>query len=174
MIFHEVNLPCFFADLWNGTAQWKLIREREGACSVKATTQVGNCTQLHKSTMLIEKLQSTGFVAALTAVVQATYLKRIFSRCFDSSSLVPMHQNHSNKRAISKSSSRLNIYFFNRSAERIAAGSMPRSYIFYNSAITKPVVCARIVIEIGSHLTKMVPVQSHNSFLDQKSRKVIV
>ncbi len=45
---------------------------------------------------------------------------------------------------------------------------------FYNSAITKPVVCARIVIEIGSHLTKMVPVQSHNSFLDQKSRKVIV
>ncbi len=38
---------------------------------------------------------------------------------------------------------------------------------FYNSAITKPVVCARIVVEMGSHLKKKVPIQSHNSFLDQ-------
>ncbi len=30
--------------------------------------------------------------------------------------------------------------------------------LFYNSAITKPVVCVRIVVEMGSHLTKMVPV----------------
>ena len=35
------------------------------------------------------------------------------------------------------------------------------SAAFYNSPITKPVVCARI-IEIGSHLTKRVPVQSHS------------
>ncbi len=35
-------------------------------------------------------------------------------------------------------------------------------------------VCARIVVEIGSKLTKSAPVQSHNSFLDQRSRKVIV
>ncbi len=34
---------------------------------------------------------------------------------------------------------------------------------FYNSAITNHVVCARIVAEIGSHFTKMVPVQSHSS-----------
>ncbi len=46
---------------------------------------------------------------------------------------------------------------------------------FYNSAITKPpAVCARIVVEMGSYLTKRVPVQSHNSVLDQKPRKVIV
>ncbi len=34
----------------------------------------------------------------------------------------------------------------------------------YNSAITKPVVSARIMVEMGSHLTKRVPVKSHNSF----------
>ncbi len=45
---------------------------------------------------------------------------------------------------------------------------------FYNSAITKPVVCARIAVNMGSHLAKRVPVKSHNSFLDQRSRKVIV
>ncbi len=40
--------------------------------------------------------------------------------------------------------------------------------------ITKPVVCARIVLEMGSHLTKMVSVQSHNSFLDQSREKSCV
>ncbi len=30
-------------------------------------------------------------------------------------------------------------------------------------------VCARIIVETGFHLTKVVPVQSNNSFLDQKS-----
>ncbi len=35
---------------------------------------------------------------------------------------------------------------------------------FYNSAITKPIVCACIVVEMGSHLTKKVPVKSHNDF----------
>ncbi len=44
--------------------------------------------------------------------------------------------------------------------------------IFYNSAITKTVVCACIMVEMGSRLTIMVPVQSHNSFLDQRSRIV--
>ncbi len=39
----------------------------------------------------------------------------------------------------------------------------------YNS-----VVCARVVVEMGSHPTKRVPVQSQNCFLDQRSRKVIV
>ncbi len=38
---------------------------------------------------------------------------------------------------------------------------------FCSSAITKPVVYARIMIEMGSHLTKRIHVQSHNSFLDQ-------
>ncbi len=45
---------------------------------------------------------------------------------------------------------------------------------FYNSETTTLVVSARIAVEMGSHLTKNVPVQSHNSFLDQRSRKVIV
>ncbi len=44
---------------------------------------------------------------------------------------------------------------------------------FYNSGVTN-LSCVRIVIEMGSHLTRRVPVQSHNSILDQKSRKVIV
>ncbi len=33
--------------------------------------------------------------------------------------------------------------------------------VFYNSAITKPVVCAHIEAEMGSHLAKIVAVQSH-------------
>ncbi len=33
---------------------------------------------------------------------------------------------------------------------------------FCNSAITKPVVCARIMVVLGSHLTKMVPVLSYD------------
>ncbi len=49
-----------------------------------------------------------------------------------------------------------------------------KDLVFYNSAIAKPVLCARIVAEMGSHLVKRVPVKSHNSFLDQRSRKVIV
>ncbi len=45
----------------------------------------------------------------------------------------------------------------------------------YNSAIIQPVVGARIVVDmVSSHIAKRIPVQSHNSFLDQKSRKVIV
>ncbi len=51
---------------------------------------------------------------------------------------------------------------------------LERNSTFYHSAITKPVACARIMVEMGSHLTKRVPVQSHNSFLDQRSWKVIV
>ncbi len=34
---------------------------------------------------------------------------------------------------------------------------------FYNSAITKLLVCARIVVEMVSRLAKMVPAQLHNS-----------
>ncbi len=45
---------------------------------------------------------------------------------------------------------------------------------FYHSAISKHVIRAHIMVEMGFHCTKMVPVQSHNSFLDQRSRKVIV
>ncbi len=46
---------------------------------------------------------------------------------------------------------------------------------FHDSAITKPVMCVRIVVEMGSYLTKRgsFPVQSHNSFLNKRSRKVI-
>ncbi len=32
----------------------------------------------------------------------------------------------------------------------------------------KSVACARIMVEMGSHLTKMVPVKSHNTLQDQK------
>ncbi len=42
---------------------------------------------------------------------------------------------------------------------------------FHNSAITKPVVCARMVVEMGSHLTRMIPGQSHNCFLNHRSQK---
>ncbi len=34
----------------------------------------------------------------------------------------------------------------------------------------QPVVCARIVVEMGSGLANRVPVQSQNSFLDQRSQ----
>ena len=44
-----------------------------------------------------------------------------------------------------------------------------RAPSFYNSAISKHVVRACIVVEMGSHPTKR-----YNSFLDQRSRKVIV
>ncbi len=43
--------------------------------------------------------------------------------------------------------------------------------LFYNSAITKPVECACILVEIGSHNTKMVTVQSHNFFLTKSLEK---
>ena len=42
-----------------------------------------------------------------------------------------------------------------------------------HAQVVKPLVRARVIVEMGSHPTKMVPVQSHNN-LDQKSRKVIV
>ena len=42
------------------------------------------------------------------------------------------------------------------------------SPVFFNCAITKLVVRARIVVEMGSHLTEIVPVQSLNSFLNQR------
>ncbi len=45
---------------------------------------------------------------------------------------------------------------------------------FYNSAITKLVVCTHIVVQMGSHFTRRVPFPSHKSCLDQRSRKVIV
>ncbi len=44
------------------------------------------------------------------------------------------------------------------------------AWIFYNSAITNCVLSSWQ----KRHLTKTVPVQSHNSFLDQRPRKVIV
>ncbi len=51
-----------------------------------------------------------------------------------------------------------------------AAAATEREMV--NKVSTKPVVCAHMVVEMGSRLTKGVPVQAHNSFLDQKSRKV--
>ncbi len=72
-----------------------------------------------------------------------------------------------------------------QSADRDFAPTRPiREREFYNSAISKHVTRARIVVEMGSHptkrflfnhttpscsITQLLPVQSHNSFLDQRS-----
>ncbi len=45
---------------------------------------------------------------------------------------------------------------------------------FYHAAITEPPVRDLIVVEVSSPTAKKVHVQPHNSFLDQRSRKVIV
>ncbi len=45
---------------------------------------------------------------------------------------------------------------------------------FYHAAVTEPLVCDLIVVEVNSPSAKLVPVQSYNSFLDQRSRKVVV
>ncbi len=45
---------------------------------------------------------------------------------------------------------------------------------FYHAAIMRPLVHDLIVVEVSSHTAKMVPVQSYNSFLDQRSRKIVV
>ncbi len=46
---------------------------------------------------------------------------------------------------------------------------------FYHAAVTEPLVHDLIVVvEVSSPTAKKVPVQSHNSFLDQRSQKVIV
>ncbi len=42
----------------------------------------------------------------------------------------------------------------------------PHELSFSNSVITKPVVCACMMVETGSHLTKWVPVFSYNYFLN--------
>ncbi len=45
---------------------------------------------------------------------------------------------------------------------------------FYHAAIMRPLVHDLIVVEVSSHTAKLVPVQSYNSFLHQRSRKVTV
>ncbi len=40
---------------------------------------------------------------------------------------------------------------------------------FYHAAIMRPLVHDLIVVEVSSHTTKLVPVKSYNSFLDQRS-----
>ncbi len=45
---------------------------------------------------------------------------------------------------------------------------------FYQAAFTEPLVCDLIVVEVSSPTAKKVPVKSYNSFLDQRSRKVVV
>ncbi len=42
------------------------------------------------------------------------------------------------------------------------------------SSIMRPLIHDLIVVEVSSHTAKLVPVKSYNSFLDQRSRKVIV
>ncbi len=44
--------------------------------------------------------------------------------------------------------------------------SIDSTALQFESAITKPLVCARLVAGTGSHFAKRVPVQSHNSFLE--------
>ncbi len=43
------------------------------------------------------------------------------------------------------------------------------AFIFYHAAVTKPLVHDLIVVEVSSPTAKMVPVQSYNSFLNQRS-----
>ena len=45
--------------------------------------------------------------------------------------------------------------------------------MFYHAAVTEPLVRDFIVVEVSSPTAKKVPVQSYNSFLDQRSRKVV-
>ncbi len=45
---------------------------------------------------------------------------------------------------------------------------------FYHAAVTEPLTRDLIVVEVSSPTAKEVPVQSHNTVLDQRSRKVIV
>ncbi len=40
---------------------------------------------------------------------------------------------------------------------------------FYHAAVTEPLARDLIVVEVSSPTAKKVPVQSHNSFLDQRS-----
>ena len=49
-----------------------------------------------------------------------------------------------------------------------------RETTFYHAAIMRPLVHDLIVVEVSSHTAKLVPVQSYNSFLDQRSQKVVV
>ncbi len=64
---------------------------------------------------------------------------------------------------------RLRYLVCRRVAASFAAWSEGQIFLFCNSATTQP-VCARTVVEMGSHPTRRVPVQSHNSFLNQSSR----
>ncbi len=47
-------------------------------------------------------------------------------------------------------------------------------HLFYHAAIMRPLVHDLIVVEVSSHTAKIIPVQSYNSFLDQRSRKIVV
>ncbi len=41
-----------------------------------------------------------------------------------------------------------------------------------DSVVAKPIACAFVAVEIGQHSTKIVTVQSHNSFLDRMYSKL--
>ncbi len=45
--------------------------------------------------------------------------------------------------------------------------------LFHHVTITKPFVRDLVVVEVSSHTARMVPVHSYNSFLDQRSQKVV-
>ncbi len=57
--------------------------------------------------------------------------------------------------------------------KRFAQGKSDWGTFFAATVITITVVCARIIVEMGSQPTKSVPVQSPNSFLDQRSEKTV-
>ncbi len=46
--------------------------------------------------------------------------------------------------------------------------------MLYHAAVTKLLVRDLIVAEVSSPTEEKVPVQSYNSFLDQRSRKIVV
>ncbi len=60
------------------------------------------------------------------------------------------------------------------SAQTLPLEATAKQESFYHAAVTQPLVCDLIVVEVSSPTAKKVPVQSYNSFLDQRSRKVIV
>ncbi len=56
-----------------------------------------------------------------------------------------------------------------QSHHRLRWGSYSCEVCFYHAAIMRPLVHDLIVVEVSSHTAKLVPVQSYNSFLDQRS-----
>ncbi len=56
-----------------------------------------------------------------------------------------------------------------RLLDNVAHADAIMRLFFYHTAVTEPLVCDLIVVEVSSPTAKKVPVQSYHSFLDQRS-----